>query len=235
MIVEDEPLAQRVMEKYIALLDSLELVKVCHNAVEAAAFLHRGRVDVMFLDIKMPGMSGMDFLKTLPDPPAVVITTAYSEYAVAGYEYSVSDYLLKPFSFDRFLKAVNKVIKTIDTAAKDDTVSPVGEKPGVDFFFLKSDKIDHKIYFSQIQYIEGCGNYVKVFFDDKMIMVAERMSALEKRLPAGLFVRTHKSYIVSLGKIEQAGAAAVRIGGKDIPIGSVYKMRVRERLEKHNL
>lgn len=235
IIVEDEPLAQRVLEKYITSLASLELVKKCNNALEAAAFLHRHKVDLIFLDIKMPELTGMDFLKSLADPPAVIITTAYSEYALEGYEYSVIDYLLKPVSFERFLKAVNKVIKMMNSGAQDMPGSTGGEKSGTDFIFLKSDKINHKITFSQIDYIEGCGNYIKVFFDERMIIVSERMNAVEKSLPPDRFVRTHKSYIAAVDKIEQVGGSHVRIKGKDIPIGSVYKMRLGEILKKYKL
>jgi DNA-binding LytR/AlgR family response regulator len=232
IIVEDEPLAQRVLEKYITSLTSLELAKKCNNALEAAAFLHRNKVDLIFLDIKMPELTGMDFLKTLSDPPAVIITTAYAEYALEGYEYSVIDYLLKPVSFERFLKAVNKVIKMLNTGTKN---AAAGEEAGADFIFLKSDKINHKIHFAQIDYIEGCGNYIKVFFDDRMIIVSERMSAVEKSLPPHRFVRTHKSYIAAVNKIEQVGGSHVRIKGKNIPVGSVYKMRLNEILEKYKL
>lgn len=235
IIVEDEPLAQRVLEKYIASLTSLELVKKCNNALEAAAFLHRHKVDLIFLDIKMPEITGMDFLKSIADPPAVIITTAYSEYALEGYEYSVVDYLLKPVSFERFLKAVNKAIKMMNIGTQGKTTSAAGKKAGADFIFLKSEKINHKINFSQIDYIEGCGNYIKVFFADRMIIVSERMSAVEKSLPPDRFIRIHKSYIAAVGKIEQVGGSHVRIRGKDIPVGSVYKLRLNEILEKYNL
>lgn len=235
IIVDDEPLAQRVLEKYINSLASLELVKKCSNALDAAAFLHQNRVDLIFLDIKMPELSGMDFLKALSNPPAVIITTAYSEYALQGYEYSVIDYLLKPISFERFLKAVNKVIETRKILRKNRAEPTNEEEAGADFIFLKADRINHKIRFSQIHYIEGCGNYIKVYFDDTMIVAAQRMSAVEKSLPAGRFVRIHKSYIVAVNKIEQVSTAGITIRGKNIPVGNVYKMRVNEILKKYDL
>jgi len=233
IIVDDEPLAQRVLEKYILSLSSLELVKKCNNALEAMAFLHQNRVDVMFLDIKMPELSGLQLLETLTDRPDVILTTAYSEYALEGYEYSVTDYLLKPFSFERFLKAINKVLARKHVVK--DNVSAMEGKNDEGFIFLKANKINHKIYFSEIKYIEGCGNYVKVFTDNKMIMVAETLSAIEKNLPTELFLRTHKSFIVSLKRIQQIEGNLIRLGKKVIPIGNFYKMRVEKIVSKYNL
>lgn len=233
IIVDDEPLAQRVLEKYISSLSSLELLKKCNNALEAVSFLHQNKVDLIFLDIKMPELTGIEFLKTLTHPPDVILTTAYSEYALEGYEYSVTDYLLKPFSFERFLKAVNKVmvkkeeISHITSTSNDEIVN--------DFIFLKEDKINHKISFSNIKYIEGCGNYIKVFTVDKSIITAETMTAIEKKLPSDRFLRTHKSYIVSIVKIEQIEGNMVKIGDKRIPISKMYRMRVNEVLSQYNL
>jgi DNA-binding LytR/AlgR family response regulator len=231
IIVEDEPLAQRILEKYIASLSSLELLKKCNNALEAMSFLHKNEVDLMFLDIKMPELTGIEFLRTLTHPPQVIITSAHSEYALEGYEYSVADYLLKPFSFERFLKAVNKV--TSANAGNEVKLSADGKQH--DFIFIKADRIDHKIYFSEIKYIEGCGNYIKVFTNDQMLMVAETMTTIEKNLPSELFIRTHKSYIVSIKKIDQIEGNMIRIGDKTLPIGNYYRMRVTTILEKFNL
>jgi len=232
IVVDDEPLAQRVLEKYISSLSSLELLKKCNNALEAMAFLHENKVDIMFLDIKMPELTGIEFLKTLTHPPQIIITTAYSQYAVQSYEFSVIDYLLKPFSFERFLKAVNKVINK--KVEKNSTLS-VNPEPVQDFIFLKADKIDHKIFYSQIKYIEGCGNYIKIFTDNKMLMVAETMTEVEKNLPRELFIRTHKSFIVSIKKIDQIEGNMIRIGDKTIPIGNYYRLCVNTILDKYNL
>lgn len=232
IVVDDEPLAQRVLEKYISSLSSLKLLKKCNNALEAMTFLHENKVDIMFLDIKMPELTGMELLKTLTHPPKIIITTAYSQYAVQSYEFSVIDYLLKPFSFERFLKAVNKVINP--EMGKTGILSSNPE-PVQDFIFLRADKIDHKIFYSQIKYIEGCGNYIKVFTDNKVHMVAETMTAIEQNLPKELFLRTHKSFIVSIKKIEQIEGNMIRIGKDYIPIGNYYKMRVNEILDKYNL
>lgn len=228
MIVDDEPLAQRVLEKYINSLDSLELVKNCKNGLEALSYLHQNRVDIIFLDIKMPELSGLEFLKTLNHAPYIIITTAYSEYAIKGYEYAVVDYLMKPIPFERFLQAVNKVIDKRDTNYNRSIAS--SDNNSNDFIFLKSDKINHKVFFSEIQYVEGCGNYIKVYTDDKMLIVSERMTNIENILPDKLFFRIHKSYIVSIKKIDQVMGNKVKIGDKVLPIGNFYKIKVKEIL-----
>jgi len=229
IIVEDEPLAQKVLEKYISSLSTLKLVKKCNNALEAVDFLQCNSVDVIFLDIKMPELTGLDFLKTLSNPPKVIITTAYPEYALEGYKYSVVDYLLKPFSFERFLKAVNKLSPV--TPAASTTIQETVE----DFIFIKEDKIRHKVFFSDIIYIEGYGNYLKIYTDKKMILTAETMTNIERRLPANRFIRVHKSFIISIKKIDQIEGNVIKIASKEIPIGKYYKMNVEEMLKKFNL
>ena len=231
--MDDEPLARRVLEKYIDTLPSLELVKQCSNAMEAAAYLHTHSVDVMFLDIKMPELTGLDFLKTLAHPPQIILTTAYSEYALEGYEYSVKDYLLKPISFERFLKAINKITPKILSPISNNAEQNRSKKD--EFIFLRADKIDHKISFSDIQYIEGCGNFIKVYTDDKMLMVSVTMANIENSLPSDRFIRTHKSYIVSLHRIDQVEGNMIRMGDKTIPIGNQYKMTVRQILQRFQL
>jgi len=232
IVVDDEPLAQRVLEKYISSLPSLELLKKCNNALEAMSFLHQNKVDLVFLDIKMPELTGIDFLQTMTHPLKIIITTAYSEYALQGYEYSVTDYLLKPFSFERFLKAVNKV--TNRNVENNSTLS-INRELADDFIFLKEDKIEHKILFSEIKYIEGCGNYIKVFTNNKMLMVAETLTTIKKNLPTELFVRIHKSFIVSIKRIDQVEGNIIRIGKNVIPIGNYYRMHVNAILGKYNL
>lgn len=231
LIVDDEPLAQSILQNYISALPSLELLKVCNNALDALAYLHQHSVDLMFLDIKMPELSGLDMLKTITEPPKVIITTAHSEYAMEGYEYSIVDYLLKPFSFERFLKAVNKVILKEEKFTHHE--STVDDSAHSDCIFLKVDKTHQKVKCSEILYIEGYGNFIKVFFENnKMILVAETMTNIEKRLSDTLFIRIHKSYIVSIQKITQISSHELKIGNKSIPIGSLYKMKVEEVLKR---
>ncbi|UCE20548.1 MAG: response regulator transcription factor [Gemmatimonadota bacterium] len=231
MIVDDEPLARRVIEKHMAVLPSLKLVKECSNAMAAAAYLHEHPVDVMFLDIKMPELTGLDFLKTLSDPPLVILTTAYSEFALEGYEYSVVDYLLKPISFERFLKAVNKVSERVEQ--KKDLQEERNSEVHDGFIFLRADKIEHKVMFSEIRYIEGCGNFVKVYTANKMIMVSETMSNIQERLPENLFIRVHKSYVVSITRMDCIESNMIRIGEKVIPIGKTYKREVERAISKY--
>jgi DNA-binding LytR/AlgR family response regulator len=228
IIVDDEPLARSVIKKYLIKLPSLRLIKECPNAVEAASVLHKNKIDLIFLDIKMPELSGLEFLRTLPNPPLVIITTAFSEYALEGYEYSVVDYLLKPIAFERFLKAINKAIDKIvegkDHSPDEDTLQKKK------FIFLRSDKAEHKIDFSDILYIEGYGNFVKIHCTGKMLLVPETMIAIQNMLPVKNFVRVHRSFIVSLEKIEKLEGNSLKIKGKRIPVGKYYKKDFEEKL-----
>ncbi len=224
VIVDDEPLAHKVLKKYILSIDSLELVDNCYNAIEAAACLHNKKVDLLFLDIKMPGLSGMQFLKTLENPPLVIVTSAYSEYALESYEYSICDYLLKPVSFERFLKAVNKAINRIEkypSDSKNESITKSNE-----FIFLKADKMTHKVQFNELIYIEGFGNYIKVYTKDKKLVVQEKMSEIEKKLPSKFFVRVHKSFIVSISFIKKIESKRLLINETYIPIGNSYKRKI---------
>jgi len=232
LVVDDEPLAQRILEKYISSLPSLELVNKCNNALEASSYLHQHSVDVLFLDIKMPELTGMEFLRTLNRPPQVIITTAYSEYALEGYEYSVVDYLVKPFSFERFLKAVNKIKKKQPDRKIEKSTPGIKKK---DFIFFKSDQTHHKVQFKDIRYLQGYGNYIKVFTRNKKILILETMSNMEKKLPQEQFVRIHKSYIISIQQIDKIIENKIKIQDVTIPIGRAYKLRISEILKKHNI
>ena len=233
IVVDDEPLARKVLKKYIDKVPSLELVKQCGNAMEAAACLHEFSVDLMFLDMKMPEMTGMDFIKTLSAPPKVIVTTAYSEYALEGYEHAVIDYLLKPISFERFLKAVNRVQETVQSR---------GQMPGPargdayrkdDFIFLWSNKIEHKVKYGAIRYVKGYGNSVEVYTDDEMITVWETMKTIEESLPKRVFLRVHKSFIVAIYKIDKIEGNKIRMGETEIPIGKHYKKDITQMVAAH--
>ncbi|MCE2731785.1 MAG: LytTR family DNA-binding domain-containing protein [Flammeovirgaceae bacterium] len=228
LIVDDEPIAQQILENFVKHVQSLECVGTCQNAFDALKILHSEKIDLLFLDIKMPSFSGLDLLKSLTHPPKVILTTAFSEFAVESYEYGVSDYLLKPISFDRFLKAVNKVLLPGHvTFQTQNTVENSGNQP--DFIFLKADKKIHKIQHQNIIYIEGSGNYIKVYRQSEpMLMVLEKLSDLENKLPQTLFVRVHKSYLVNLSHIAQMEGNMLKVGNASIPVSASYK----ERLEK---
>ncbi|MFC2134568.1 LytR/AlgR family response regulator transcription factor [Bacteroidota bacterium] len=228
IIVDDEPLARQVLRGFIGSMESLELVKECGNSMEAASFLHENIVDIMFLDIKMPGLSGMEFLRTLIKAPSVIITSAYSEYALEGYEYSVTDYILKPFSFERFLKAVNKAL---DKKKNFKQVNVNNEGKHAEFIFLKTDKSEVKINLKDIIYFEAYGNYVKVYTVTKTILVSQTMKSIETNIPSDDFIRIHKSFIVSFDKVDKLEGNSLKIMDKKIPVGKYYKRNLEEAIK----
>ncbi|MBP6695587.1 MAG: response regulator transcription factor, partial [Saprospiraceae bacterium] len=199
IIVDDEPLALEVLETYIQQISDITLVAKCENAFQANEALKNNNVDLMFLDIQMPQLSGVDFLKTLVNPPAVIFTTAYPNYAVEGFELNAVDYLLKPISLERFLKAVNKVTEKLNTKKADhEDVLPDGHE---DYFFVKADKKFVKVHFDDILYIEGLKDYVIIRHDTGRIITLQTMKSLEERLPESKFKRIHRSYIVNIRKM----------------------------------
>ncbi|HQF27923.1 MAG TPA: LytTR family DNA-binding domain-containing protein [Bacteroidia bacterium] len=221
IIVDDEPLAQEVLERYLENIREIELVKKCSNALEAFEVLHTEHIDLMFLDISMPVISGIDFLRSLRKAPAVIITTAYPDYALQGYELDVVDYLVKPVSLERFMKGVNKAVERI----KAINLLPAQEvKPSkVDYMFVKSDQKLIKIRFSDIDYIEGMKDYVKIYTTEKMIVTLHTMKYFESNLPSGNFMRIHKSYIVNLDAIKSISGNELELKTVRLPIGSSYK------------
>ncbi len=230
IIVDDEPLAQDVLETYISRIDALHLVARCKNAFEAMNVLHKKKIDIMFLDIKMPTLSGLDMLKTIDNPPKVILTTAFSEFGAESYEYGVIDYLLKPIAFERFLKAVNKILIPARTAAPVEAPSGTSSVPEVIFF--KADKKIHKYFFADILYFQGSGNYVKVVGKtEKAILVLDKMSELMEKLPADLFMRVHKSYILNLKHIKQFQGNMIKVDDLEIPLGQSYKEEFLKRIE----
>lgn len=199
LIIDDEPLAQRVIEKYAQDLPSLEIVGKCNQAIEAMEIVHQEPIDLMFLDINMPRLSGIDFLKTMNHPPLVIITTAYAEYALEGYELDVVDYLMKPFSFERFVKAIHKVQDQLTTRNfQEEKETPREKIPEEQFVFVKSGKKTFKVDYNDLLYIEALGDYVKIFTKERMIVSYLSMKHIESILPPARFPRIHKSYIISL-------------------------------------
>jgi len=222
LIIDDEPLAQRVIERYAEKISFIEIVSKCNNAIGAIEVLHDLEIDLIFLDINMPKLTGVEFLKSLKNPPLVIITTAYAEYAVQGFELDVVDYLMKPISFDRFLKAIQKAEGLLGNRNTSREIYEP-EKTGDDFIFIKSSKKTYKIYRKEILYIEALGDYVKIFLQDKMIVSYQSLKNIENLLPPNQFPRIHKSYIISLAKIELIEGNQVKIKDKMIPIGTNYK------------
>ncbi|TMI65450.1 MAG: response regulator transcription factor [Bacteroidetes bacterium] len=219
LIIEDEPLAQNILKKYISDHPSLELVAVCADALEAQPILSQQNIQLLFLDINLPKLSGINFIKTLIHPPHIIFTTAYPEFAVEGFELNAVDYLLKPFSFERFLKAVNKAIEKINSSV---TPSQRIEPSPPSFAFLKADKKLHKINLDSILYIEAVGDYMKVMTESETLLVNETMKKMLENLPANKFIRVHKGFIVAINRIKYIEGNFIRIAEKDIPIGATY-------------
>ena len=219
IIIEDEVLAQDVIKSHLERIGTLELAGVYRNAPEAAAALKTGDIDIMFLDIRLPGMSGLQFLRGLKDPPLVVLTTAYAEYALESYEFNVIDYLLKPISFERFSKAVNKILdgRLFTAAAKEAYLYSDNH------IFVRSNSKFFRVNFSEIIYIQGMRDYLKIYTPDYALVTHQTMNELEKTLPSRHFIRVHKSYIISLKHIRSIYGNTIELDKATIPIGINYK------------
>lgn len=226
LIVDDEPLAQRVLEKYVSELPGLELKGKCSDAIEAMEVLQEQEVDLIFLDINMPRLSGINFLKTYKNPPMVVITTAYTEYALESYELNVLDYLKKPFSFERFLQAVQKAEEKV----KGGVEPQEAEKEEREFIFVKANKKTINISIDSILYVEALGDYVKIFTAEGHIVTYQSLKGIERLLSSQKFYRIHKSYIVSLSKIKSIEGNMVHLEKATIPIGNNYKQGFFQRI-----
>ena len=229
IIIEDEPLAQNVLKKYIGDHPSLDLVAVCADAFEAQTALNQQNIHLLFLDVNLPKLSGINFIKTLVYPPLIIFTTAYPEFAVEGFDLNAVDYLLKPFSFERFLKAVNKAIERLNASGPQNS-----EGNKISSIFLKSDKKIHKVDLENIHYIEAIGDYMKVVTDSGQLIVNETMKKLQEELPARSFIRVHKSFIISRNKIKYIEGNYVQVEGKSIPIGATYRNDVLASIDKKN-
>lgn len=230
LIVDDEQLARKLLEEFVAKIPMLELKGMCKNPLEAMDILKSEHIDIMFLDIQMPELTGVEFIKTLQQKPAIIFTTAYSEYALEGYELDVIDYLVKPFPLDRFIKAVNKAIEFIDfkrSAGKTDQ-----DTMGSNYILLHADHKIYKVNLDDIQYIEGLKEYVSYFTKEKRIIVLQSLKSIEESLPSNKFIRVHRSYIVPINKIKTLDGNQVQIGDKLIPIGRSYKEEVLKRVFK---
>jgi DNA-binding LytR/AlgR family response regulator len=232
LIVDDEPPAMLLMEKYINAVPLLHLAGKCVNAVDAMSILQQHSIDLIFLDIQMPQILGTDFIRTLVNPPKVVFTTAYRKFAVEGFELDAVDYLLKPIAFDRFLKAVNKVMKlnlAVGQVFLPDTVPKKEPQPA--FLFLRADRKNLKIQLHEILFIESLKDYVKVVTKDRSIVSKQSISAIEESLPKEDFLRIHRSFIVSLGKIESFTAGLIQVGKYELPVSRSYRHEVERALK----
>lgn len=210
IIIDDEPLSRDVLRKYISELKDLTLIAECRDAFEATAVLSREKVDLLFLDINMPGLSGISFARSLTVSPLIIFTTAYPEFAVEGFEVNALDYLVKPFSFERFLTAVNRAqLRLQEQIPRSESSRKI---------VLKADKKIYALEFSDLLFIEGQGDYIKVYLKDKSLMVHHTMKHILEALPADEFMRVHKSYVVNLQKITFIEGNQIRIAEHTIPV-----------------
>ncbi len=232
LLIDDEPPALKVLESHISHISGIEIVAKCSNAIEAINVLHRRTVDVMFLDIKMPKIIGTQFLRSLSQPPKVVFVTAYRDYAVEGYELDAVDYLVKPVSFERFLKAIDKLKRSM---GQEMVIKTKSYKSNPDaFVYLKSDRLMQKIFVNDILYIESWKDYVKLFFTNgKHLLVKQPISAIENLLSEHKFIRVHRSYIVSLNKISGYSNTSLQLGSTEVPVGRLYKQNVSLQLRNN--
>lgn len=231
LLIDDEPPALKVLESHMSQINGLEIVGQCRNAIEALDVLHQRTVDVIFLDIKMPKLLGTDFLRNLSQPPKVIFVTAFRDYALESYELDAVDYLVKPVSFERFVKAVSK-LKRMTAPDKEVPTSNYSSNPEA-FVYLKVDKQMQKIFVHEILYIESWKDYVKLFLSpNRSILVKQSIGSMENLLSAHRFVRVHRSYIVSIDKVSGYNGFFVQVNKTDIPIGRLYKQAVMERLSE---
>jgi two-component system LytT family response regulator len=237
LVVDDEPLALHIVEDYISKVPFLELVKATTNPIEALTLVQEGNVDLVFLDVQMPELTGIQFLKIANGKAKVILTTAYPEYALEGYELDVVDYLLKPIAFDRFFKAVQKAQGILQPSAKP--VASVEYAPQSDFLsdfiFVKSEHKIQKVYLRDISFIEGLKDYISIFTSGERIITLQNMKKMEDALPERHFVRVHKSYIVSLNKIDSIERSRIWIGEKIIPVGDTYRDQFFKIIDGKNI
>jgi DNA-binding LytR/AlgR family response regulator len=230
LIVDDEPVARKGIAEYVNEIEYLNLVGQCENSLKAGTYLAQQPVDLIYLDIHMPKLSGIEFLKTLRDPPLIILTTAYSDYAVEGYALDIVDYLVKPIAFERFLKATQKALE-ITRLRK--IVS--GKAREVDYFFIKCDNKYEKVFYDEVLFIEALQNYVVIHTRDRKMITYITLTGLEQQLPPDLFLKVHKSYIVGITHVRALDANEILIGNDRIPISRALKESVVSRIMGNKL
>ena len=230
LIIDDEPLAREILKQHIEGVEVLELVGVCNNAVEAISFLQQHAVDLLFLDIQMPQLLGTNFIRTLKNPPKIIFTTAYRKYAVEGFELDAVDYILKPISFERFLKAVNKVLQINNFTEPVSLSKENNTESNSLFLYFRADRKMVKVFYHEILFIESLKDYIKIVTISKTIVTKYVLYTLEEMLPPGEFLRIHRSYIVAINKIDSYNADSIQIANHELPIGKIYKIDVIRKL-----
>lgn len=235
--VDDEPLALHILEDFISKIPFLTLVKKCKSGFEAIEVLQQEPIDLIFLDIQMPNITGIQLLKSLKNVPMVIFTTAYDHFALEGFNLDVLDYLLKPIPFERFMKAVNKAYETHQLKNKASLSPPLPPQPeeSAQFIFVKSDYRTIRVDLNDLLYIEGLKDYVKIYAGDKPILTLQSLKALEEKLAPHQFIRVHRSYIVAINKIEAIQKNRIYMGNKVIPVGDSYVEAFSKMVSKRNL
>lgn len=233
--VDDEPLALDIIESYVSKLPYLHIVKTCSSATEAMQVLQDENIDLMLLDIEMPELTGIQFLNILKHQPLIIFTTAYPEYALEGFNHNTVDYLLKPIPFDRFLKAASKVQERMQGIAKnaETPTQPAGQEH--EFMFVKADYKTIRVDFKDVLWIEGLKDYIVIHTKDQKIITLLSMNKMMEKLPDSKFLRVHRSFIVSLQRIDSIEKSRIKVGAKEIPIGEVYKDEFMKWVEENNI
>jgi DNA-binding LytR/AlgR family response regulator len=231
IIADDEPLAREIIERHLLKIEQLQLVATCSNGIEVFNVLKTKAVDLVFLDIQMPHLSGIELLRTLKNPPAVIITTAYREFAIEGYELNVIDYLLKPISFERFLKAVDRYQSLKSPTVINKAYVDAGEQgDNKAFIYIKCDKKMVRVMLKDLLYIEGLKDYVKVHTSAATLITYQTLTYFEEKLSADMYLRVHRSFIVSMDKVSAYSATQIEIGTFWLPIGGSYAKDVLKKL-----
>jgi len=232
LIVDDDPFSVQVVENCIISTSFLTVAGICESAVQAAEVLRGQAVDVLFLDVEMPMMSGIDLLRTLHNPPLVILITSSKHYAVEAFEHDVVDYLVKPISYARFLKAAQRALEISEAHATPETIIPAAAADSLDFTFVKVDTKLVKVIFDEVRYVEALGDYVHIVTGQNKLIVYSTMKAVEEKFPSSMFVRVHRSFIVNLKRVQAIEDNTILIEGKHISIGQTYMREVFQRLNK---
>jgi DNA-binding LytR/AlgR family response regulator len=229
MLVDDEPRARVIIRSFIDKVDGLEVTNETGSSVDAFNYLQDNTVDLLFLDIQMPELTGLELLSSLQNPPKVILISAHSEFALESYNFDVVDYLLKPVAFSRFLKAIDKVHKILDTEGGQDE-SESNSKAPEGYLSIKVDGIMRRIDYKDIRYLNSFGNYIKIFTPEGMTLITETMKNMETTLPKEHFLRVHKSYLVNLTRVRKATAKSLTVDEEEIPVGTLYRQELQHRL-----
>jgi len=233
LIVDDEPIAAQVIQNYLDKLDKFVVSNICNNAIEAFEYLQSNKVDLVFLDIQMPKITGLEFLKALHQPPKVIIITAFREFAFEGFELDVVDYLLKPVPFDRFLRAIDKFNNIVAENMQSKSSFDLKSTSTNEFIWVRADRKNVKLKIEDINYIEGLKDYVKIYEKNNMIISKIPLKKMEQNLPAERFIRIHRSYLVSVSSITAYNNEGIELGSIMLPIGKIYKESVLSFLVNH--